>query len=103
MSREVHVRFSESARVKFPRATRPLAFHPAMLSNLIDNNGRCAILYILAGRSLGFVSSPHLAGIVTIGAACTVPVSVSENRNIKKLNICFDCLSRSSIQNQWLR
>jgi hypothetical protein len=80
-----------------------LAFHPAILSNLIDNNGRCAILYILAGRSLGFVSSPHLAGIVTIGATCAVPVSVSENRNIKKLNICFDCLSRSSIQNHWLR
>ena len=64
---------------------------------------QCRPMYIPAGRSLRFVSLPYLAGIVTIGAACAPPVSVSENRNIKKLNICFDCLSRSSIQNRWLR
>jgi hypothetical protein len=41
----------------------------------------------------------HLAGMITIGAACDVPVSVSENMNIMKLNICFDGMFPSSIQN----
>lgn len=42
---------------------------------------------------------PYRAGTVTIGAAWAEPVSVRENMNIMKLNICFDWRSRSSIQN----
>jgi hypothetical protein len=59
----------------------------------------------LGHENFPFCPAPftHLAGIVTIGAACAAPVSVSENMNIRKLNLCFDCLSRSSIQNHWLR
>jgi len=46
--------------------------------------------------------SPYLAGTVTIGTPSFPPVSEREKTNIRKENICLDCRSLLSIQNQWL-
>ena len=54
---------------------------------------------IPARNSAGFDPLPHLAGIVTTGAACADVPSVSENISIRNVRACFDCWSRSSIQN----
>ena len=42
----------------------------------------------------------HRTGIVTIGAACSLPVSVRKKASNRKLNASLECTSRSSIQNQ---
>ncbi len=51
MSREVHVRFSESARVKFPRATQPEPLQEgAAVGDYLSLRSACSF-FILARRS----------------------------------------------------